>query len=101
MLAIISTEIYNRDITYLKHMDTITKTDKVPFSQLGITSTPWKKTTDSNVRNGARVYENEVYQGEIAEVEHQGKATVIRLENGKTWIYKFVDGSLNRNLFVA
>jgi hypothetical protein len=24
-------------------MDTITKTAKVPFSQLGITSTPWKK----------------------------------------------------------
>ena len=24
-------------------MDTLTKTAKVPFSQLGITSTPWKK----------------------------------------------------------
>lgn len=101
MLAIISTEIYNRDITYLKHMDTITKTDKVPFSQLGITSTPWKKATDSKVREGARVYENELYQGKIAEVNHQGKATVIRLENGKTWIYRFFDGSLNHNLFIA
>lgn len=86
--------MYYGDITYpIRHMTT-------PFSALSIHS-PCYVDPETKVRKGARVYYKEEFAGVIEEVEHKNSATVIRLENGKLFIYKFVDGSTNGFLYIA
>lgn len=74
---------------------------KTSYSDLGIHS-PCYTDPNSKIRNGARVYCNEEYMGEVEEVKLTGdKGKIITLANGKTWIAVFGNGKLNGTLFFA